>query len=198
MAGGLAFIVREQCSMRKLDDLVKASSCLCLLALIAACTAGAAALSAQQPLHVGIHWDKVTVVSKTTPTLQVVVNPPLRPGEPLGVAAYKAVKDLGADYVRYVPWLPYPKLAVAELEPPTPQKTSWDFSLIDPMTKDFLAATDGHPAIINFSTIPAWLFKTEKPVRIPPTPTRWCGTIRRERSCAIPAARSWVITTRGW
>ena len=85
------------------------------------------------------------VVSKSTPTLQVVVNPPLRPGEPLSEAAYKAVKELGADYVRYVPWLPYPKLAVAELEPPTPQKTSWDFSLIDPMTKDFLNATDGHP-----------------------------------------------------
>ena len=96
-------------------------------------------------MQVDIHWDKVTVVSKTTPTLQVVVNPPLRPGEPLGMAAYKAVKDLGADYVRYVPWLPYPRLAVAELEPPTPQKTSWDFSLIDPMTKDFLAATEGHP-----------------------------------------------------
>ena len=105
----------------------------------------AAALHGQQAAKLTIHWDKTTVVSKSTPTLQVVVNPPLRPGEPLGVASYKAVKDLGADYVRYVPWLPYPKLAVAELEPPTPQKTSWDFSLIDPMTKDFLAATEGHP-----------------------------------------------------
>jgi hypothetical protein len=73
----------------------------------------------QQAVKVTIHWDKTTVVSKSTPTLQVVVNPPLRPGEPLGKAAYKAVKDLGADYVRYVPWLPYPKLAVAELEPPS-------------------------------------------------------------------------------
>ncbi len=81
-------------------------------------------LQGQQALKVNIHWDKTTVVSKSTPTLQVVVNPPLRPGEPLGAAAYKAVKELGADYVRYVPWLPYPKLAVAELEPPTPQKTS--------------------------------------------------------------------------
>ena len=53
------------------------------------------------------------------------------------------MKDLGADYVRYVPWLPYPKLGVAELEPPTPQKTSWDFSLIDPMTKDFLDCDRG-------------------------------------------------------
>ncbi len=29
---------------------------------------------------VTVSWDKVQGVSKTTPTLQVVVNPPLRPG----------------------------------------------------------------------------------------------------------------------
>jgi hypothetical protein len=119
-----------------------------------------------------IHWDKVTVVSKSVPTLQVVVNPPLRPGQPLGAAAYQAVKELGADYVRYVPWLPYPKLAVAELEPPTAQKTSWDFSLIDPMTKDFLAATDGHPTVMNFSTSPNWLYKTDKPSTYPADPNQ--------------------------
>ncbi len=129
-----------------------------------------AALNAQQGAQLTIHWDKTTVVSKSTPTLQVVVNPPLRPGEPLSVGAYKAVKALGADYVRYVPWLPYPRLAVAELEPPTAQKTSWDFSLIDPMTRDFLAATEGHPAILNFSTIPTWLFKTDKPATYPDDP----------------------------
>lgn len=112
------------------------------------------------------------MVSNTTPTLQVVVNPPLRPGQPLSAASYKAVKELGADYVRYVPWLPYPRMAVAELEPPTPQKTSWDFTVIDPMTKDFLAATEGHPVILNFSTMPAWLFKTDKPVTYPADPNQ--------------------------
>ena len=122
---------------------------------------------AQQATALTIHWEKTTVVSKSTPTLQVVVNPPLRPGQPLGAAAYKAVKELGADYVRYVPWLPYPKLAVAELEPPTAEKTSWDFGLIDPMTKDFFAATEGHATVVNFSTMPAWLFKTEEPVAYP-------------------------------
>ena len=80
------------------------------------------------------------------------------------------MKELGADYVRYVPWLPYPRLAVAELEPPTSGKTSWDFSLIDPMTIDFLNATEGHPTVMNFSTMPAWLFKTDKPVTYPADP----------------------------
>jgi hypothetical protein len=135
-------------------------------------TINSAALPAQDAPKLTIHWDKTTVVSKSAPTLQVVVNPPLRPGEPLGAAAYKAINELGADYVRYVPWLPYPKLAVAELEPPTPQKTSWDLSLIDPMTKDFLAATDGHPTVMNFSTNPAWLWKTEKPVTYPADPNQ--------------------------
>jgi hypothetical protein len=141
-----------------------------LLALGLACVAAAGTLPGQPSLKLTVQWDKTTVVSKSTPTLQVVVNPPLRHGETLSAASYQAVKELGADYVRYVPWLPYPRLGVAELEPPTPQKTSWDFGLIDPMTKDFLAATDGHPTVMNFSTIPTWLFKTDKPATYPADP----------------------------
>ena len=102
-------------------------------------------------------------MSKTTPTFQVVVNPPLRRGSAIHDNAFRVLRDLNADYVRYVPWLPYPKLGVAELEPPKDGKTSWDFSLIDPMTIDFLEATKGHSVVLNFSTIPQWMVKTEKP-----------------------------------
>jgi hypothetical protein len=127
--------------------------------------------SAQDTLiKFSIHWDKVIMESKTTPTLQVVVNPPLRRGTPVHDNAYKTLSDLGADYVRYVPWLPYPLLGVAELEPPKDGKTSWDFSLIDPMTIDFLEATKGHSVVLNFSTIPQWMFKTDKPVTYPDDP----------------------------
>ena len=143
-----------------------------LVVLAFACVATSVALHGQQPIRLTIRWDKTVVVSKSTPTLQVVVNPPLRRGEPLSAASYKAVKELSADYVRYVPWLPYPRLAVAELEPPTSEKTFWDFSLIDPMTKDFLAATEGHPTVMNFSTMPTWLFKTDKPVTYPTDPNQ--------------------------
>ena len=121
---------------------------------------------------VTVHWDKVTAESKTTPTLQVVVNPPLRRGTPVHDNAYKALRDLGADYVRYVPWLPYPRLGVAELEAPKDGKTSWDFSLIDPMTTDFLEATKGHSPVLNFSTIPQWMYKTDKPVSYPADPDK--------------------------
>src|SRR6266702_7078595 len=123
------------------------------------------------PVQITVHWDKIVQESRTTPTLQVVVNPPLRRGTPVHDNAFKALHDLGADYVRYVPWLPYPRLGVAELEPPKDGKTSWDFSLIDPMTIDFLEATKGHSTVLNFSTIPQWMYKTDKPITYPDDPT---------------------------
>ena len=122
--------------------------------------------------QIDAQWDKVERVSKTTATLQVVLNPPLRRGSAIHDRVYSELERLGADYVRYVPWLPYPRLAVAELEPPAEGKTSWDFSLIDPMTLDFLNSTKGHPVILNFSTIPQWMFKTAEPVKYPADPDR--------------------------
>lgn len=124
------------------------------------------------PTQLIVHWDKVNRSTQTTPTLQVVVNPPLQRGTPVHDNAFQALHELGADYVRYVPWLPYPKLGVAELEPPKEGKTSWDFTLIDPMTIDFLEATKGHSTILNFSTIPQWMYKSDKPVNYPADPTQ--------------------------
>ncbi len=132
---------------------------------------GALILGAQSTPHsLSVDWNKVVLISKTVPTLQVVVNPPLRRGSRIHDRTFEELRKLGADYVRYVPWLPYPKLGVAELEPPTKDRTFWDFSLIDPMTEDFLNATKGHPVVLNFSTIPQWMFKTEKPVPYPKDP----------------------------
>jgi hypothetical protein len=136
-----------------------------LAAVLMVCIASSAAQN--QPSSVTVHWDKVIRVSQTTATLQVVVNPPLRRGTPVHDNAFKALHELGADYVRYVPWLPYPRLGVAELEPPANGQTFWDFSAIDPMTTDFLEATKGHPVILNFSTIPQWMYHTDKPVAYP-------------------------------
>src|SRR5579884_1802414 len=122
------------------------------------------------PVDIHVNWDHVVRVSNSTPTLQVVVNPPLRRGSSIHNRVFEALHDLGADDVRYVPWLPYPKLGVAELEPPANGKTSWDFSLIDPMMDDFMQATDGHSVIINFSTITQWMWKTPAPVPYPSDP----------------------------
>jgi hypothetical protein len=144
--------------------------------------------AAEKPNTITVDWNKTLLVSRSTPTLQVVVNPMVRSGSPIHEGTFAALKELGADYVRYVPWEPYPRLAVAELEPPTQSGTSWNLSLIDPMTKDFLSATSGHSTVMNFSTIPAWMFKTEKPVTYPEDPNQvvWNytqGTELRDPSC---------------
>ena len=123
-------------------------------------------------VKVAVDWNKTVLVSRSTPTFQVVVNPGLNRGSAIHDGAFRAIRQLGAEDVRYVPWLPYPRLAVAELEPPTPTGTSWDFSLIDPMVEDFMAAQSDHSTVMNFSTIPAWLFKTPKPVRYPKDPNQ--------------------------
>ncbi len=133
-------------------------------------TAGFAAGNAASPVRITAKWSDVTGVSHATPTLQVVVNPLLRPESPVSRRALAAVRRLGANDVRFVPWLPYPRLAVAELKPPLNGQTSWNFKLIDPMVRAFMRATRGHAVIMNFSTIPQWLFKTPKPVAYPHNP----------------------------
>jgi len=127
--------------------------------------AGTALAQAAKPLEVKIDWAKTVITSKTTPTLQVVVNPMLLRGAAMHDGSFAALKMLGADYVRYVPWLPYPKQSVAELEP-----GKWDFQYIDPTLEDFMKATEGHSVVLNFSTMPAWLWKTDKPVTYPADP----------------------------
>jgi glycosyl hydrolase family 39 (putative alpha-L-iduronidase) len=138
---------------------------------------------------VTVEWDKTVIVSKSTPTLQVVVNPMLLRGSQIHDGSFAALKELGADYVRYVPWEPYPKLAVAELERPANDTTSWDFSHIDPVTLDFLNATAGHSTVMNFSTIPAWMFKTDKPVEYPSDPNQVFWTYTQGTKLTDPSGK---------
>lgn len=138
---------------------------------------------------VAVDWDKTLMVSKSTATLQVVVNPMLLRGASIHDGSFAALKDLGADYVRYVPWEPYPQLAVAELDPPTQGKTSWNFSKIDPVTLDFLTATAGHSTVMNFSTIPAWMFKTDQPVKYPSDPLQVFWTYTQGSELRDPSAK---------
>lgn len=135
-----------------------------------------------------VQWDQVSMVSKTVPTLQLVENPMVRPNSPIHKQTFKALKDLGADLVRYVPWFPYPKMAVAELKPPTATETFWDFTYLDSTMEAVMKATGGHSVVINFSTTPAWMWKTEKPVEYPADPYQvfWgynVGTELRDSTC---------------
>src|ERR1035438_4890425 len=90
---------------------------------------------------VDIDWGKVERVSKTTPTYQIVESARLRPTSPIHDQVYRNLHDLGAEDVRFQAWFPFPKLAVAELEPPRDGKTFWNFSDMDPTVVDFLEAT---------------------------------------------------------
>lgn len=124
-------------------------------------------LSAMSPV---INWDTIIQKKTTIPTLQVVVNPKLRRGSSIHQRVFEELQNLGADYVRFVPWFPYPHDSIAEMYPPADGKTSWNCSSIDPFTIDFLEATKSHPVMLNFSTIPPWMFKADHMVPYPDDP----------------------------
>ena len=128
-----------------------------------------------------INWNNTVSISKTTPTLQLVENPMVRPGSSIHKQTFAALKDLGADYVRYVPWFPYPKMAVAELKPPTSNNTYWDFTYLDSTIKVFMEATAGHSVVINFSTTPAWMWKTDSAVAYPENTYQTCWNYNQGR-----------------
>src|SRR3546814_8320978 len=58
-----------------------------------------------------------------------------------------------------------------ELEPPGKDSTHWDFRLLDEVLFDFLEASKGHTSILNFCTIPQWMFRTPGRVPYPADPT---------------------------
>ncbi len=135
-------------------------------------TLATASLFAEGEPSITIHWQKRIALNRTVPTLQAVVNPMLRRGSPIHDAAFAALRRMGANYVRYAFWLPYPKLAVAELRPPDATHTYWDFQYMDPLVDDFLQASAAHPSVMSFSTIPQWMFITPQPVAYPDDPNQ--------------------------
>ena len=124
----------------------------------------------QAPAKVELNWSHVLRESRTSVSMEVCVEPPMRRGKPLHDRLFQALNQLAADHVRLSPWHPYPRLAVAELEAPRDGNTSWDFSLLDPIVADFMQATSGHSVDMNISTIPEWMFKTTSPVAYPADP----------------------------
>lgn len=121
-------------------------------------------------VHVDVDWSKIIATTRTTITLQVVENPPLRRGSPIHDTAWANLTALHTDLTRLALWYPYPRLAVAELSPPVAATTSWDFTHIDPTVDDFMKATSGHTSVFTMSTIPTWMFKEADPGPIPPSP----------------------------
>jgi len=90
--------------------------------------------------------DKVVRESRTTATLQVVVNPPLRPGSKIHDRTYEELRKLGADYVRYRPLAALSEARRGRARAARRGQNELGFyRSIDPMTIDFLNATAPAP-----------------------------------------------------
>ncbi len=149
--------------------------CTYLLAAFFSLTAFRALCAQDQPVEVKPHWDQVVRVSKTVPSIFVGTGPGIWRGSPTHDAILQSIKDLGADEVRYAGGGSiYAHYGIAELEPPTATTTHWDFSKVDQVTEDVLNAVHGHTVVMNFTTIPEWMFKDTKPVHYPDDPAKAC------------------------
>lgn len=126
-------------------------------------TAGAA--YAANPPQVRFDWSHPKTAVKTQPAMEVCVEPPMLRGRRTHDGLYRTLADFNGEYSRLAFWFPYPKMAVAELDAPTAHKTSWDFAYLDQIVADFMQATQGRSVMVNFSTIPEWMFKTR--ARVP-------------------------------
>jgi hypothetical protein len=127
-------------------------------------------------LTLSVDWDKSKVhnTASTSATVEVDVMPFLsQSGEGGPFDAYfTALSNLGAEYVRYSPWYPYPHVVVMELTPPdctaTKPATNWNSTLFDGIVRDFMEAVCGpdavkgtckHSVAQQLSTMPAWLYE---------------------------------------
>ena len=125
---------------------------------------------AHGPIEISPQWSDIVGVSRASATIEVCVEPPLRRAHPIHDQLFAALKSLGADYAHYQPYSMFPRLAIVEPLPPARGRTFWDFSLLDPITADFMDATQGHSVVFNIGTLPAWMFATKAPAELPHDP----------------------------
>ena len=131
-------------------------------------------------LFAEVDWSSPPVrVASTAATVEVDVMPFLArtpEGGPF-TSYYESLSNLGAEFVRYAPWFPYPYVVVTELDPPdcnaTHPATNWNSTLFDGILSDFMAAVCGedaltgkctHSVAAHAATMPVWLYQGAYPV----------------------------------
>ncbi len=129
-------------------------------------------------IMVSVDWIDTVNISKSYATLQVIPNPSHQTGSHLREPLWNSLKELKAHYVRYSPWGIYPELKIAALKPPTPTKTYWDFSSLDPLFDDFMSAMGGRLVVMNYQAIPGWMFLDPRPEK----PGKEIGSLLRDSS----------------
>ena len=124
--------------------------CLVLLAAFVS-----VALAAGPSLvNVTVEWGTTTSVLATVPSLQVVAHSSLVRSSPIHDEVFQSLAALGNPRnVRYAPWNPYARQAVAELDPPTTGVSctpmSWVFGQTDPVN---LACGNSTIASVTFAS----------------------------------------------
>eukprot|EP00908_Phaeocystis_cordata_P008310 Transcript_18968.p1 GENE.Transcript_18968~~Transcript_18968.p1 ORF type:complete len:605 (+),score=83.04 Transcript_18968:59-1816(+) len=146
-------------------------------------------------------------VSDTVATIEVDVMPFLGRTSEGGphAAAFRWLSRLGADFVRFAPWFPNPRVVVAELEPPdcSRNRTHWNTTLLDQIYADFASAVGSHSVAMQLSTLPSWLFADGLPLnRTPADPWQpdldygTTGGKLRDPTCG--EAAQYVARLVGW
>lgn len=81
---------------------------------------GSLALKTDDPIVIEVTWTAHDYVLHTTPSLQIVTNPLVsRQFSPVSKHIFDSLAQLNAEYTRFAAWFPYPKMGVAELDPPS-------------------------------------------------------------------------------
>lgn len=109
-------------------------------------------------IPITIDWEDASRTVETVLTTHLWAAPPLERGAPAHDRAFEALRELGVDYARFLPWFSNPLVSVPALSAPNETGTSWDFSRLDPYVEDFMRAAEGRPVVANFATIPHWMF----------------------------------------
>ncbi|MGW6331877.1 hypothetical protein [Nocardia rhamnosiphila] len=148
-------------------------------------------------------WSSAGRPVRTVLTTHLWAAPPIERGAPAHDRAFAALRELGVDYARFLPWFSNPLVSVPALRAPTATTTSWDFKRLDPYVEDFIEAAEGRPVTANFATIPHWMFVGGENVELgdDPDAIHWDyeqGTVFRDESLAEVAdyfyrLASWYI-----
>ncbi len=161
--------------------------CVGVALLLEVASAGnARPLALSESSKITVDWNQSVGQSRTELTVQVCFEPPMRRGSPIHRQVFDALRALKMSYARLQPWSVYPKLSVAELDPPANHRTSWDFSLMDPIILDSYAAAEGRPIGLDLA-MPEWLF-TGPPPAYPKDPDEiaWLYMIRPVKTLRDP------------
>jgi hypothetical protein len=121
---------------------------------LAAATVLVSVVAPQGPATTTVDWAAAPIVTYTTPSCQVVVEPPMFPGSSIRATQLHWLAELGveASPVFWQSWFVYPHSGVAQLQP-----GEWDFSQITPLLQDMLNATHGRDLCFQFGTVPEFM-----------------------------------------